>query len=449
MDLRLADEGVAVLCAFCERHGPSILFVTSKLNAERAKDVFEEPPVASAVLSPRLLGDESNAKFEDVPLESRRLSQLFSPQEKASATSSAAAACGGCKSVEVEDGFVSFAGRQFCTSSKFPESRLYAMVRQVCVRSLSCEHVPGREGPVVFGQEGNGAVLSFPFQIADSQARGFSRTYSLCAIHRDASLLLAATRFVTDSFAAVQKEMRSRALALFQAEQRVDGGGTGTIALRRVPNAAAARSLGQLMGCDSFFQKLHGSFCNVLFGLGAAPAAGVDSEGKLALADVLSALGRDKFGLLVAHLLSGGPLCVLYELPQQAALSERLWDSLKVLSPRAEELLRHEQQGTTTRGVDWAVLQVAEGPKIHFLPCVASAKSLRAAVGARVVREVFGVAEKRIDLKSERMLLEAAVLEHAAAASVCGDRKTMALFCLTAESDGLLLEAWKSVLEEK
>ncbi len=459
MDLRLADEGMVVLCAFCERHGPSILFVTSKLNAERAKDVFEEPCVdsAGAALTPRR-ADEAN-KYDDAPLESRRLSQLFAPLEKA-ASASSSAACGGCKSVEVEDGFVSFAGRQFCTSSKFPESRLYAMVRQVCVRSLSCEHVPGREGPVVFGQEANGAVLSFPFQIADSQARGFSRTYSLCAIHRDASLLLAATRFVSDSFAAVQKEMRSRALALFEAEQRVDGGGGGggsgsggTVSLRRVPKAAAVRPLGQLMGCESFFQRLHGSFCNVLFGLGAAPAAGVDCEGKLALADVLSALGRDKFALLVAQLLAGLPVRVVFESPHQSVLSERLWDSLKALSPRAEDLVRHEEMGTRGGGgVEWAVLQVVAGPKIHFLPAAAApatAKAVRAATGARVVREVFAIAEQRLDLKSERLLLEAIVLEFAAAAAVCaaGDRKLMKVFGLSGESDGLLIEAWKDVLK--
>ena len=450
MDLSLADEGMVVLCAFCERHGPSILFVTSKLNAERAKDVFEEPPTAAEAFLPRKsLGgaDEAN-KNEDAPLESRRLSMLFSPQEK---TSSASSSCGGCKSVEVEDGYVSFAGRQFCTSSKFPETRLYAMVRQVCVRSLSCEHVPGREGPVIFGQETSGAVLSYPFQLADSQARGFSRTYSLCAIHRDAAALLAATRFVSASFAAVQKEMRSRAAALFESEQRIEGN-SSTVSLRRVPKAAAARPLGELMGCENFFQRLHGSFCSVLFGLGAVPPEPtVDCEGKLALADVLSALGREKFGLLVAQVLAGSPVCVMHESHEQSVLSERLWDSLKLLSPHAETLLRHEEQGSAGAArPDWAVLQVVAGPKIHFLPS-ASPKLRAVASAARAVLEVLSVAEQRLDLRTERLLLEAAVLEFAAAASVCasGDRKMMAVFELTAENDGLLIEAWKNVLSDE
>ncbi len=442
MDLSLADEGVVVLCAFCERHGPSILFVTAKLQAERAKDVFDESPPATPdrdQITPR---SREAAKGEDIALESRRLSMLFSPQEKSNA-----AACGGCKSVEVEDGFVSFAGRQFCTSSKFPESRLYAMVRQVCVRSLSCEHVPGREGPVIFGQEKNGAVLSYPFQIADSQSRGFSRTYSLCAIHRDAAVLLAATRFVSASFVAVQKEMRARAAKLFEHEQRLELNGS-TVSLRRVHKSVAARSLGELMGIEGFFQQLHGSFCNVLFCLGAAPPSiAVDCEGKVGLGDILAALGKDRFALVLTQLLGGGSVVVTHESADQSVLSERVWDSLKLLSPRPDELLKHEEQ---RKGVpsDAIVVQVAAGPKIHLL--VGSAAKFRAPVRCKVVADVFAIAEKRMPIKTERSLVEAAVLEFAAAASVCADpvadKKTLAVFGLTAAVDFPFVEAWRNVL---
>jgi hypothetical protein len=128
-------------------------------------------------------------------------------------------------------------------------------------------------------------------------------------------------------------------------------------------------------------------------------------------------------------------------------LSERLWDSLKVLSPRAEELLRHEEQGIAGARPEWALLQVVAGPKIHFLPA-ARARMRASATAARVVLEVLEIAEQRMDLKTERLLLEATVLEFAAAAAVCasGDRKMMAVFGLSMESDGLLIDAWKHVL---
>lgn len=60
---------LALMCAFCERHGPSILFATSKLELARAKDVFEETP------------DEEMNKSEDLASESRRL-RLFERQRK-------------------------------------------------------------------------------------------------------------------------------------------------------------------------------------------------------------------------------------------------------------------------------------------------------------------------------------------------------------------------------
>ncbi len=106
--------GVALFCAFCERHGPSILFSTSKLELARTKEVFDS--------------EEETSKGDDVSLESRRLSVLFSPSDIKSAP------CNGCKSIEVTDGFVSFSGQHFCTSSKFPERKFYAMARSVCVK---------------------------------------------------------------------------------------------------------------------------------------------------------------------------------------------------------------------------------------------------------------------------------------------------------------------------
>lgn len=41
--------------------------------------------------------------------------------------------------------------------------------------SLSCEICPGREGPIFFGEDANGYVLSHTFFLKDSQARGLQR----------------------------------------------------------------------------------------------------------------------------------------------------------------------------------------------------------------------------------------------------------------------------------
>ncbi|KNC69292.1 hypothetical protein SARC_18199, partial [Sphaeroforma arctica JP610] len=48
-------------------------------------------------------------------------------------------------------------------------SKLFTIVRKVCVRSLSIEMLPGREGPAVFGDTQNGYVLQYQFTLKDPQ----------------------------------------------------------------------------------------------------------------------------------------------------------------------------------------------------------------------------------------------------------------------------------------
>ena len=44
--------------------------------------------------------------------------------------------------------------------------------------SLSCEVCPGREGPIMFGDEASGYVFSHTFFLKDTQSRGFQRWYA-------------------------------------------------------------------------------------------------------------------------------------------------------------------------------------------------------------------------------------------------------------------------------
>lgn len=178
-----------------------------------------------------------------------------------------AAPCAGCKSVEVMDGMVSFCGDKFCTSSKFPESKLYAMARQICVRSLSCE----RGQLVVFGEEGDPHhVLSFQFHIADSQSRGFSRMYSFCVLHPDVTRWSVS---ILKIFENLRDEMREKANLRFNAEQKAESLGGSHISLRRVPKGATVRSLVELLFGESndqsgeFFSHLHSCFSQLLFAM--------------------------------------------------------------------------------------------------------------------------------------------------------------------------------------
>ncbi|CAJ0748860.1 5096_t:CDS:2, partial [Entrophospora sp. SA101] len=76
----------------------------------------------------------------------------------------------GFKTKDDENPLVTYIG------SRYPQHpRLYSALRQACVRSLSCEYCQGREGPVLFGDDKNGYVLSYMFKIKDTQARGSNR----------------------------------------------------------------------------------------------------------------------------------------------------------------------------------------------------------------------------------------------------------------------------------
>ncbi|CAB4040680.1 Folliculin, partial [Paramuricea clavata] len=87
--------------------------------------------------------------------------------------------CEACRSIPADHpGFLSIDKHAHVsyTSRRNPAHQdIYSVVRQACVRSLSCEICPGREGPIFFGEDANGYVLSHTFFLKDSQARGLQR----------------------------------------------------------------------------------------------------------------------------------------------------------------------------------------------------------------------------------------------------------------------------------
>jgi len=81
-------------------------------------------------------------------------------------------------------------------------------MRTACVKSLSSEFCPGREGPLLFGDPENGAypeipflvssidqvfagyALAYLFKLQDLQARGGVRWYGLMFMHQSIHLLV-------------------------------------------------------------------------------------------------------------------------------------------------------------------------------------------------------------------------------------------------------------------
>ena len=446
-------DGVVLLTHFCERHGPRVLLSTAKMPNERATEVLAEEEEEEQQEDEKQ--EEKEQELEEgagatlkVPEQrprshSKRLSsQLF---EAADASSS----CNGCSSIATGEGYVAFSGTSFCATSKFPEAALYTCCRKVCVRSLSCELVPGREGPVLFGEQDKGLVLSYPFTIRDSQSRGFSRTMSLIFLHRHPETVLSSTRHITATFAAIQKDLKERAALLFEKEQRVDGGGPNTLTLRRIHKTAAVRTLTELVGLPDLFLRLHWSFSELLLSAeNALPSIDIDTDNTLTLHAVFAALGEHRFGVLLNELLLGRQVEVSYDASQHI-LARKLWESLKLLSPHWKEMLRLEQRAeglpSVVKGAS-LVLQVLEpAAKLHLIM-----GNLRQPLASKVVRDVFLLLEQQHkSLFLERALLEAIVQEFSAVAAcvkkdceTLSRRRAYAKYELDPNLDHVFVHAW-------
>jgi len=153
-------------------------------------------------------------------------------------------------------------------------SRLYPIVRQACVRSLSCEFCPGREGAIFFGDEQNGYSLSYIFKLKDIQARGFQRWYSISFLHSDKSFIIASWGFLVSKFKATAKDLQSSAEKMFEYEKRANQEININRAkiysplspeqfIRRRGNQPL-RSLVDLLNNPNIFMYLHSTFAWIL-----------------------------------------------------------------------------------------------------------------------------------------------------------------------------------------
>ncbi|XP_049778379.1 folliculin [Schistocerca cancellata] len=194
-------NAVISLNHFCELHGPSVLFCTQTFH-----DTEDDPLYNAAT-------DESkHKKFYG------KVNVLNS-----AADSPASNSCEACQSFNMQYlGFISndHENRTSYVSTRHPlHHSIATLVRQACIRSLSCEVSPGKEGPVFFGDEIRGHVLSHTFFLKDAQARGFHRWYSLTILMRDKLFLLNSWPFLVKNMKAIIEEMQAKACKVYEYEQ--------------------------------------------------------------------------------------------------------------------------------------------------------------------------------------------------------------------------------------
>ncbi|KAK3612240.1 hypothetical protein CHS0354_039522 [Potamilus streckersoni] len=263
-------NAIISLCHFCELHGPKILYCTQPLHPQErtteAEDVQGEP------------SNNQSRRVKTPTGSSLPSSEPHTPQTPTGPSSlpnyNKNDHCEGCTSIHFgfvshdEDAHVSY------FSSQRPHHRdVFSMIRQACIRSLSCEVCPGREGPIFFGEEQDGYVISYTFYIKDNQARGLQRWYSIIVVMMDKIYLLNSWPFLVPHLRTVIDHLQTKALKVYQEEQskgphRPNLGSSITpsnfMQLRSRAGNKPARSLVELTSDKNIFKILHSAFVWIL-----------------------------------------------------------------------------------------------------------------------------------------------------------------------------------------
>ncbi|XP_037310207.2 folliculin isoform X1 [Pungitius pungitius] len=251
-------NALVALCHFCELHGPRTLFCTEALH----------PP------SPSPSSDAGAPVPGDRDRDGDREGEGLTMRADSSATQRGEM-CEGCRSLPASHpGFMSIdeeTGIRFLSHQHPRQPQLFSVVRQACVRSLSCEVnsdvCPGREGPIFFGDEQHGFVFSHTFFIKDSLARGFQRWYSIVMVAMDRIYLINSWPFLLRHLRLTIQSLQSTALKVFDNEQGVCP--QRSVRINSVFSPAvfphqrsgnAARSLTSLTQHQNLWASLHSSF---------------------------------------------------------------------------------------------------------------------------------------------------------------------------------------------
>ncbi|XP_067672296.1 folliculin-like [Haliotis asinina] len=250
-------NAIISMCHFCELHGPRILFCTQPFRPQEPRNELDAEDSESSyprrVKSPSLSADSHNVT-PSLPSMKNDM-------------------CEGCYSVQ--PGYVSHDEEAHVSyvSTQHPyHPQVFSRIRQACIRSLSCEVCPGREGPIFFGDEQYGYVLSYTFYVEDSQARGLQRSYSIVIVMMDKIYLLNSWPFLVPHLKTLKENLQARAHKVYTEEQakcpqttlRLNPSINPANFIQQRGGNKPARSLVELTGHKNVFKVLHFSFIWIL-----------------------------------------------------------------------------------------------------------------------------------------------------------------------------------------
>ncbi|XP_031574710.1 folliculin-like [Actinia tenebrosa] len=262
-------NAIIALCHFCEYHGPTVLFCTQAFHCE------EHDPIGADNLSSSDCGSCAKRCF------SRSISTSTS-EGASNNTTPKSSQCEACYSLDsTHSGYISIdkeAHISYYSNRNPGQQELYSIVRQACVRSLSCEVCPGREGPMFFGEEATGYVFTHTFFLKDKQSRGFQRWYSIICVMKDKIYLINSWPFLVSHFRELIDELQVKSNKVYESEQAesaqkgqgLQSGGTSGFVLtpdqfrRQRGGHKVYRSISDLLKDKNLFAMLHQRFAWML-----------------------------------------------------------------------------------------------------------------------------------------------------------------------------------------
>lgn len=278
-------NAVIALTHFCELHGPSIVFCTQAFHAQDPIDILDASTSQPDFnVNQRNIDETVSQHSGDIIfygsiepwLRSKSSSSVPSTPGSgnlgaglSTAGGNVSEMCEACKSMPTgQPGFISndHEAKISYISSQYPcHPEIFSIVRQACVRSLSCEVCPGREGPIFFGDDQRGHVLSHTFFVKDSHARGFQRWYSILVVMMDKIFLLNSWPFLVKHIRIIIDIIQEKALKVYEMEQtecpqrslRLGSGTNPRDFLRHRGMNKPARSLVELTQEKDLFQRFH------------------------------------------------------------------------------------------------------------------------------------------------------------------------------------------------
>ena len=346
----LIMNAVIALCHFCELHGPRILFCTQPFHcSNHTPDDIQSgvipTPSSCGITQSRVSTSPSNDEpVNESDIEADTVKQSKRPKSKQST-------CEACRSLEPDSpGFISIDKESHISyiSMQYPEEQeLFSKVRHACVRSLSCEVCPGREGPIMFGDEASGFVFSITFYLKDLQSRGFQRWYSIICVMMDRIYLANSWQFLITNFKKIIVEVQAKAEGVYKAEQ-AEKPQRGTVLqprnafltpgqFRRARGGQFYRSLTEIIQDEGIFENLHKSFSWILKASGLRYTEKIlegpptvdslslydrdgtePSEKKIditcsvfeSITHIYSVIGDENFNLIAYHVVRGDQLIV-------------------------------------------------------------------------------------------------------------------------------------------